>query len=124
MKNHATIGAETLAAVLGSYPGNALIQMGLDIARSHHERWDGSGYPDGISGEAIPLAARILVIADQYDALRSKRPYKPALDASKTYSVIAMGDGRSDPGHFDPRVHAAFADIANEFDAIHEQLRD
>lgn len=124
MRTHAAIGAETLAAVLDSYPRNELIRMGRDIARSHHERWDGSGYPVGFAGDSIPLAARILVVTDQYDALRSKRPYKPAFDAAKTYSIIADGDGRSSPGHFDPRVLNAFKAIANEFEAIHEQLRD
>lgn len=124
MKNHAALGAATLDAVLTSYPQNALIRMGRDIARSHHERWDGTGYPDGLSGEAIPLAARIVVIADQFDALRNKRPYKPAFDATRTYSIIAEGDGRSDPRHFDPRVLQAFKSIAGEFETIYEQLRD
>ena len=69
MKKHTILGAETLAAVLEDYPGNIFIQMGMEIARSHHERWDGTGYPDGLSGNSIPLAARIMSIADQYEAV-------------------------------------------------------
>jgi putative two-component system response regulator len=98
--------------------------MGREIAQSHHERWDGSGYPEGLKGEAIPLSARILVLADQYDALRNKRPYKPAFDAAKTYSIITEGDGRSDPKHLDPRVLEAFKAMTGEFESIFEALKD
>jgi len=124
MKTHAALGAETLAAVMRGYPRNAFVRMGMEVARSHHERWDGSGYPDGLSGDAIPLSARILIIADQYDALRNKRPYKPPFDAAKTYSIIVDGDGRSDPKHLDPRLLAAFKAIAPEFEAIYEELKE
>ncbi|MGC4119987.1 MAG: HD domain-containing protein [Myxococcales bacterium] len=124
MKSHSALGAETLGAVLESYPGNAFIRMGRDIARSHHERYDGTGYPDGLAGDDIPIAARILALADQYDALRNKRPYKPAFDAEKTYAIITVGDGRSDPKHLDPRVLAAFKAIAGEFEEIFQQLTD
>jgi putative two-component system response regulator len=124
MKTHAAIGAETLSTVLKTYPNSAFLKMGKEIAQSHHERWDGSGYPEGLAGEAIPLSARILVIADQYDALRNKRPYKPAFDAAKTYSILTEGDGRSDPKHLDPRVLAAFKGMAGEFEAIFEELKD
>jgi len=123
MKTHSAIGASTLEAVMASYPKNLLVRMGVQVARSHHERWDGTGYPDGLSGEAIPLAARILIVADQYDALRNKRPYKPAFDAAKTYAILVEGDGRSDPRHLDPRVLAAFKTIAEDFEEIHEELK-
>ena len=122
MKTHTVLGAETLEAVLTSYPHNAFVRMGRDIARSHHERWDGSGYPDGLAGEDIPLCARILTMADQYDALRQQRSYKPAFDASKTYAILTEGDGRSSPDHFDPRVLAAFKKVAPEFEAIFQDL--
>jgi len=124
MKSHAAIGAETLSTVLKTYPNSEFLKMGKEIAQSHHERWDGSGYPEGLKGEAIPLSARILVIADQYDALRNKRPYKPAFDAAKTYSILTEGDGRSDPKHLDPRVLEAFKGMAKEFEAIFEELKD
>jgi putative two-component system response regulator len=124
MKTHTVLGAETLQAVLNTYPNNKFIHMGRDIARSHHERWNGGGYPDGISGEAIPLCARILAIGDQYDALRQTRPYKPAFDAAQTYAILTEGDGRSSPSHLDPRVLDAFKKISKEFDAIYQELGD
>jgi putative two-component system response regulator len=96
----------------------------VEVARSHHERWDGSGYPEGLSGESIPLAARIIVIPDQYDALRNNRPYKPGFDADSTYAILTEGDGRSSPNHYDPRVLSAFKDIAREFEEIFQELRN
>jgi len=122
MKSHTTLGADTLAAVVENYPNNALVQMGVQVARSHHERWDGSGYPEGLAGEAIPLAARIVIVADQYDALRTRRPYKPAFDAAKTYAILTEGDGRSSPDHLDPRVLTAFKHIVPDFEAIYTEL--
>lgn len=121
MKKHTVLGAETLASVLKRYPQNAFISMGMELARSHHERWDGTGYPDGLSSEAIPLSARLTMLADQYDALRNKRPYKPAFDAEKTYRIIVEGDGRTVPTHFDPRVLNAFKRIVSEFDEIFQE---
>ena len=73
MKWHTVVGAGTMEAVRGIYPQNAFIGMGISIALSHHERWDGGGYPDGLKEEQIPLAARLMALADVYDALRSKR---------------------------------------------------
>lgn len=124
MKTHSRLGAETLAAVMKAYPGNEFVRMGMEVAQSHHEHWDGSGYPDGLAGEAIPLAARIMSIADQYDVLRNQRPYKPAFDAAKTYAILTEGDGRSDPRHLDPRVLASFKLLAKEFAEIFEQLQE
>ncbi len=124
MKNHTVIGADTLAAVGKRYPGNSFVRMGMEISRSHHEFWDGGGYPDNLSGDAIPLSARILTLADQFDALRNKRPYKPAFDAEKTYRIITEGDDRSSPAHLDPRVLAAFKKITREFNKIFESLNE
>ena len=118
MKRHAVVGANILTSVLERYPGNAFIKMGLEMARSHHEHWDGTGYPDGLKGEEIPLAARILIIVDQYDALRNVRPYKPPFSAEKTYKIITEGDGRTMPDHFDPRVLAAFKELFSQFEGI------
>jgi putative two-component system response regulator len=124
MKRHTVLGAQALAAVLGTYPKNMFIRMGMELARSHHERFAGGGYPDSLVGDAIPLPARILIIADQYDALRTKRPYKPAFDHARTCLIILEGDGRTQPSHFDPRVLAAFRSITDEFAAIFETLCD
>ena len=122
MRSHTVLGANTLAAVREQYPSNAFVNMGIAIARSHHERWDGSGYPDGLAGDAIPLPARILTVADQYDALRSTRPYKPAFDHQRAYAIITEGDGRTLPRHFDPRVLQAFKDCAADFESLYAEL--
>jgi len=79
MKTHAILGAQTLEAVRTKYPKNAFIDMGIAIAACHHEKWDGSGYPKGMAGADIPVCARIMAVADVYDALRSKRQNRPVL---------------------------------------------
>lgn len=111
MKTHPIVGADTLQTARGKYPKSAFLNMGIAISRSHHEKWDGSGYPDGLAGEAIPLAARIMAVADVYDALRAKRPYKPAFSHEKTRRIILKSSG----SHFDPAVIAAFKGIEAVF---------
>lgn len=124
MNTHTLIGAKTLEEVLHAYPDHDFVKLGMTIARSHHEKWDGSGYPDGLAGEAIPLPARILTLADQYDALRNARPYKPPFDHKKTCEIIIEGDGRTMPGHFDPRALRAFIDCREQFDNVLKNFRD
>lgn len=111
MKKHTVFAARTLEAARDKYPGNVFINMGIAIARSHHERWDGSGYPDGLAGEDIPLCARILALADVYDALRSKRPYKGEMSHEEAKEIIVTGSGT----HFDPDVVAAFIEVEQTF---------
>jgi len=113
MKTHTTIGAGILENQHSPY-----LMMGRDIALSHHERWDGGGYPQGIKGDAIPLPARVMQICDVYDALRSARPYKPAFNHAKTMQIITHGDGRTEPSHFDPDVLAAFESSAGDLEEI------
>lgn len=119
MRSHSAIGARILAK--GSSP---YMRMGAEIALSHHERWDGSGYPNGLKGEEIPLSARIMQICDVYDALRSKRPYKQAFDHDYAVKAITQGDGRTLPEHFDPAVLAAFIAVQKNFSSIYETHRD
>jgi len=90
----------------------------MDIALNHHEKWDGSGYPNGLSGESIPLSARIMAVSDIYDALRSARPYKPAFEHEKCVKIITEGDGRTEPCHFDPDVLDAFKTIKDKFNEV------
>jgi putative two-component system response regulator len=111
MKTHAALGAQTLRAVLERHPGNQFIEMGIEIAGSHHEWWDGTGYPEGLAGEEIPLSARMLAVVDCYDAMRSKRSYKLPFPHDEVYAIIVKNSGRQ----FDPEVVAAFCDLADIF---------
>ena len=105
MKTHAVRGWELLnrAAPRMGEAGRHYLAPAMDIARWHHERWDGSGYPDGLAGEAIPLSARLMAIADVYDAMISRRPYKGPIDPDEALRLIGTESGR----HFDPMVVAA-----------------
>ena len=114
MQTHTILGAATLEAVYRNYPSNEFIRMGMDIARSHHEKWDGSGYPDGLAGDAIPLAAQIMSLADVYDALRFSRCYKPAFTHEASLNIIRAETGT----HFAPVIGQAFADIQGQFATV------
>jgi putative two-component system response regulator len=100
--------------------GSPFLQMAARIAGTHHERWDGSGYPQGLAGEQIPIEGRITAVADVYDALSSVRPYKPAYPESKCLTILENGRGR----HFDPRVLDAFYAATAEIMAIQTQFAD
>jgi response regulator RpfG family c-di-GMP phosphodiesterase len=117
MKNHTISGAK----ILGDH---RRLTLAKKMVLSHHERWDGSGYPYGLKEERIPLAGRIMNIADQYDALRNERVYKPTFDHSKTYRIITEGDGRTLPRHFDPQILRAFKyTAAHQFEDIYENMK-
>jgi len=117
MKSHTTLGAQLIGGGDSPY-----LQMGAEIALNHHERWDGGGYPAGLKGEVIPISARIMNICDQYDALRSERPYKRALSHDSAVEIITVGDGRTMPSHFDPDVLSAFKRCTNRFRTIFETI--
>ncbi len=119
MKLHTIIGEKILS---GS--SHHKIRMAASIALNHHERWDGTGYPKGIKGNEIPIEARIVMICDVYDAMRSIRPYKPAFDHKTTLRIITEGDKRIMPYHFDPEVFRAFLELAPIFEYIYETYKD
>ncbi|MGQ0664224.1 MAG: HD domain-containing phosphohydrolase [Pseudomonadota bacterium] len=118
MCRHPELGYQILVA-------SDRLKMAADIARCHHEKWDGTGYPNRLKGAAIPLAARIVQMADVYDALRSPRPYKPGFDHEQACRIILEGDERIDPkAHFDPRIVEVFAKGQAEMDRIWRELTD
>jgi putative two-component system response regulator len=104
MKSHTEMGAELLEGLIQDYGTYSMISMGAEVARAHHERWDGSGYPAGLKGREIPLSARIVAICDVYDALTSRRVYKDAWTHEKTASTMQADAGK----HFDPELLAIF----------------
>jgi putative two-component system response regulator len=120
MKVHTTLGAVTLRAVLKEYPANQFVHTGIEIAESHHEKWDGSGYPRGLVGLEIPLSGRILAIGDVYDALTSKRCYKEAFSHEKSRDIIVGDSGR----HFDPALVEAFLEVEDQFVDIRQRFID
>ena len=118
MKTHVEIGYQTLKNIDKRYQKNAFLQMGLDITRYHHERWDGTGYLAERKGENIPLSARIMALADVYDALRSKRVYKPPFSHENAVAMIQEESGT----HFDPTLVELFVASAHEFKELFDQL--
>ncbi len=111
MKTHAQRGYDMLKRA-GDYMGEqgGFLTLAMEIAGSHHEKWDGSGYPKGLAGKAIPLSARLMAIADVFDALLSRRSYKESMSVEQTMAIILEGKG----SHFDPEVVDAFMSIQNE----------
>lgn len=120
MKTHTTIGADTLRAVDREYPGNSFIRTGIEIAECHHEKWIGGGYPHGLDGEKIPLAARIVALVDVYDALTTTRVYKKAYMHRESVAIILEERGK----HFDPDVVDSFEIVESEFQRIRGELQD
>ncbi len=112
MKEHTINGA----FILSSYPD----KMAMEIARSHHEKWDGNGYPYALAGDDIPLSARIVALADVYDALRMKRVYKEAYSHEKSLEIIHQGRGK----HFDPELIDLFMNINKDIDGLYNELAD
>ncbi len=120
MKQHTLIGYYTLDAALREQPEAAYLRFARDIAGSHHEKWDGTGYPYGLSGEDIPLCGRIVAVADVYDALTTARVYKDAFSHEKARSIIREGSGK----HFDPDIVDAFFNHEDEIVDINQRLND
>ena len=117
MKKHAAVGGSVVREVLNGITDESYLSFASDIATYHHERWDGTGYPEGLAGEAIPLSARIMAIADVFDALISERCYKKAIPVNEAFDVISEESGT----HFDPKLAKVFLDHREEINAITEQ---
>jgi len=117
IKKHTIWGAE----ILGDAPW---LRIGRAICLYHHEKWDGSGYPYGLAGEDIPVEARVVALADTYDALRSRRAYKEPLSHEKACEIITKGDGRIEPFHFDPTLLSLFVEIEQSFDEIYNSFEE
>ncbi len=120
MKTHTTIGGNTIRTLLTQRRRQEFLQMGMEIALYHHEKYDGSGYPAGLAGEHIPLAGRIMALADVYDALRTRRVYKAAMGHEEAAAIIREGCGR----HFDPDVAAVFFERQHDFERLAQELAD
>ncbi len=123
MKQHAKLGADALRACMSDIDDIAdldFLKVAIDIANYHHEKWDGSGYPEGLSGDDIPISARLMAIADVFDALISRRVYKAAFPLEKSIEIIREGRGR----HFDPEIVDAFEACIADFIAIAERYQE
>ncbi|MGY8828353.1 MAG: HD-GYP domain-containing protein, partial [Pseudomonadales bacterium] len=116
MNTHAQIGHD----ILQDSAASPLLVLAAEIALHHHEKWDGSGYPQGLAGEAIPLSARIVALCDVYDALRSTRPYKPAWPAEKAQALIREQAGQ----HFDPALVQLMESLFEHIEGVHRRLAD
>ena len=113
IKQHSKVGHDLLRAA--KHP---LLDTSAALALFHHECFDGSGYPNGLKGEAIPVEARVVAICDIYDALREVRSYRPALSHAQACDIILKGDGRTTPAKFDPATLAAFDRVKDDLDRI------
>ena len=120
MKTHTTLGRDAIIAERRVGARVGFLSYAKEIAYSHQEKWDGSGYPQGLAGDDIPVSARIMALADVYDALISRRPYKPAISHEDAVQVIIAGSNK----HFDPDIVLAFLDIQDKFCEISRRYAD
>ena len=118
METHCAAGAESLALGAESGLDSDVMELAVGIAESHHERWDGTGYPRGLKGPEIPLAARLISVVGVYDALTSERPYRKALSHEQAQKIILEGKG----SQFDPEVVSAFETVAHRFPEIRQRF--
>ena len=120
MKSHANAGYEIIEKAIANLEESGYLEQGKQMAHYHHEKWDGSGYPDHLKGEQIPLSARVMAVADVFDALLSRRSYKEPFTFEKAMSIIKEGSGK----HFDPKVVSAFEAASEEIKKISERFAD
>ncbi len=120
IQKHSEFGARVLRDAEKKLPFQSFLTLGVQLTISHHEKWDGQGYPEGLKGEDIPLSARILALADVYDALRSERYYKPAFDHERSKEIILSEKGK----HFDPVIVGVFILCEKDFHRISVEMAD
>ena len=120
MKKHAEKGAEIVAEVLREVKDTAFVEIAINVANYHHEKWDGTGYPAGLKETEIPLEARIMALADVFDVLVSKRSYKEAYDYDKAFQIIEESLG----SHFDPELGEVFMSCRNELEALYDSMKE
>ena len=120
MKKHTILGSEALLVAERELGSSSFLRIAAEMCRSHHEKWNGEGYPDGLSGRIIPLAGRLMAVADVYDALISSRVYKPPFSHSDATSIILEGKGT----HFDPEIIDAYEKTHREFERVATELAD
>lgn len=116
MKNHAPAGGRIIRDTMGKLENPEYLEIACDVATYHHERWDGTGYPEGRKGAEIPLGARIMAVADVFDALAFRRSYKDAMSIDKTFQIIEESSG----SHFDPQIVEAFLKVRPEVEKLFE----
>ncbi len=117
IKTHTTVGEKIVLDIMKYVEDSAFLNLAIDFVKSHHEKWDGSGYPYGLKGEDIPVCGRLMAIADVYDALISKRIYKDAFTHEKALDILYENEGT----HFDPVLIGVFREVEHEFKAISER---
>ena len=117
MKNHSRLGSEIVEDILGENADKNLLQISSDVAHFHHEKWDGSGYPEGLKGQDIPLCARIMAVADVFDALISRRVYKNEVPLDKAFTILQEESG----SHFDPQIVEVFMAIRKDVETYLQQ---
>jgi response regulator RpfG family c-di-GMP phosphodiesterase len=118
MKKHSRLGSEIVEEILGENADKHLVRISSDVAHFHHEKWDGTGYLEGLKGEAIPLCARIMAVADVFDALISRRIYKDKVPLEQAYEILQKESG----SHFDPQIVQVFMAIRKDVEAYVKQL--
>ncbi len=120
MKTHAAAGGEVIGHIISIVPDSDDLDIAKDIATHHHEKWNCKGYPDGLAGDAIPLAARVMAIADVFDALVSNRPYKKVFSLEKAFAILREESGQL----FDPRIVDAFFAAEDEVIKVEKEIRE
>ena len=120
IKRHTILGGDAIKAIESKIEGKSFLALGKEIAYNHHEKWDGSGYPRGLGGQGIPLSARIIALADVYDALTTKRFYKEAFSHERSKQMIVELKGI----HFDPEIVDVFLTLENDFNRIRRENQE